>query len=138
MTVASIATALSDLEQDYAANIAAAGLPTQYDNAPFTKPDPPSIWARFTILRGDAEQKEIAPVGSRMHRTVLVLHVQIFVPLETGEGLATVAAEAIADRYNSISRAGCLFRASTIGDGRRDGPWWMVPVRCPFQADRVR
>jgi hypothetical protein len=138
MSVTSFHSMIGGLEEDFATAIAQAQqLVTQYDNAPFTKPAPPGPWARMRVIRGETTLIEINRVGFRTFRTVGILSVQLFVALELGEGEATQMADIIANRYRGITRAGCLFRSPTIGDGSRDGPWWTLTVFCPFHADRI-
>jgi hypothetical protein len=135
VTVASFQALKTGLMSDYAANIE-SGLPTQYPNAPFTKPTS-GLWALLDVLLGDSSQIEIAPAGARTFRVDGVLAVAIFSPLEEGEGSATTKADTIADRYRATTRAGCLFRAPTVEPGVRQDGWWRVTVKCPFHADRA-
>lgn len=142
MTVADLKAITTELVTDYDAAIRVAlSLPTAYGNGAFAKPSLTTAgakWARMTVLLGDGAQIEMGTPGNRLHRNVGVLHVAIFVVLDTGEGDALTIANAIASRYTSTTRGGCLFRAPTIEPGERDEGWWRVAVRCPFEASMFK
>lgn len=108
------------------------GLETVYDNAPDPHLDN-EPWSRFTLRFGASDLIE---VGARPTiRTNGVALVQLFHPVETGDGLLLELADRVALVFRRITVSGVKFITPSIQNVGRDGKWWQVNVSCPFRCD---
>ena len=110
-------------------------LPTQFDNAPFSKPDK-TRWARVVILPGESRQVELG--ATTRHRTPGVVIVSIFIPLEQGDKEAYVIADLIGNAFRSVSDGGVVYRTPRINQIRRLSKEWQLNVELPFTADIIQ
>lgn len=109
-------------------------LPTQYDNQAFT-PTSGTAWARVTVLFGESAQVSFGGPLGRRSRTVGVLMVQVFSPVDKGDGdLLTLAGE-IATAFKGVTDTGVHFRIPSVRRAGRSDAEYQVNVECPFYAD---
>ena len=119
-------------------------VPTQYDNAPFTRPTT-GLWIRLSIVNGESNQVDLGNV--KTFRGVGLMVASIFAPIHTGDKASLALADKIATSFRSLNIFGVRFRTPSInnvGEGRqgnaregRRGNLWQTNVVCPFQADNT-
>jgi hypothetical protein len=106
----------------------------EFPNTPFTQPDK-DMWMRFRILWGDSFQ---ATLGARKrHRTPSVMEIQIFEPVEGGDGKSLCLADKIKTLFRSTTVNGITWRTPSLANVGRDEQWWQTNVSCPFYFDDV-
>lgn len=113
-------------------------LPTQYDNTDFDKPqDKDAIWARVSIKQGQSEQVSSGSPGNNRWRSPGVLFVQLFGPVNRGDGLLLQLADKIVTLYRGTNPATNLWTKSPYVTkvGRSIGDQWQVNVTCPYVCD---
>lgn len=110
------------------------GLPTQYDNAPFEKPEN-SEWCRLTIRHSESNQ--VAFGETDRFRTRGIMIAQVFTPIMEGDLDAYVICDLIATSFRSVNVKGVQFRTPTIGNRARMEKEWQLNVTCPFFADQI-
>lgn len=113
--------------------------PVQYDNVPFTKPDD-NTYVRLNILTGDSTQIDMAPTPT--HRSVGVIVMQVFVPVNSGTNTARSHADSLAAIFRNVSfsvgdSGSILCRSPSITRvGEVDG-LFQLNVSVPYQRDVV-
>ena len=132
----SFATAHSAIRQRFEAQWGVTA-PVQYPNTSFTPPND-AAWVRLTIADAGATWASFGDPGNNVERNVGLVTVQIFVPVDQGEGEALE----LADQARAVFRSwrdvtsGVRFLvppyARQIGD---DGKWYQVNVLASFQWD---
>ncbi len=119
-------------------------LPTQYDNVNFNPPD--ALWARVNVLEGESIQVDIVGgVDKHRERTPGVLIVQLFQPMNKGEGDIRTMADKIKAAFRAVRVIGTagvsdlLFRTPTVKRMGTDvkKEQWQLNVSCPFQYDEI-
>jgi hypothetical protein len=112
-------------------------LATQYDNAPFNKPED-SIWCRWTILPGEDTKVSMGSPGASLYRTVGIAVAQLFGPLRAGDSPLWDVADKVKAAFESESFDGIVFKTPNVKRvGERNGQW-QVNVTCPFHYDEIR
>lgn len=93
-------------------------------------------WVRLAVNFGESQQVAMGggSTGKRV-RTAGVAAAQIFQPNGTGDGPLFRLADSLASIWQVSTIAGIVFRAASAQPIQRDGPWVMLPVFTPFQAD---
>lgn len=128
-TVAEVARTLYDA--------AALNVFTQNDNHVLTPPDDGSLWVRLSVRPGESEQQDIGGQNPVRQRTLGVVILQVFSPLDVGDKPARDLAESIRAIFNRTRSGKVQFRVPSIQTiGRRD-ELWQVNVTCPFYEDEV-
>lgn len=98
-------------------------------------------WLRATVLKGETRALSISENGTNKHYGYL--QIDVFYGLgKVGAGSIAplrIAADAIAyfPRNTKLTRDGVtveIIDKAYALDGRKDDPWWMVPVRIPYCA----
>ena len=114
-----------------------SGLPSAraWEARTFEPPNPPAPWLRETLIPGS---ERLIATNNIMELGIYQL--DLYHP-ETDEGTETV--EALADAVKTafrpttnISTFGVVERAERLG-GRRDHPWYIIPVRISYRAHGV-
>lgn len=104
-----------------------------FDNLAYT-PVQGTPYVRVSIRPGTSER---ITIGSREHRTVGVIIIQIFTPVGTG----TADARAMADQAAAIFRdqefGGLLCRSPSIQNVGQSTDWTQFNVTVPYQRDEV-
>jgi len=108
-------------------------LPTQYDNAGLDRPH--ALHGRLTIHWGDTEQVSLGAPASRRFRTVGVMTVSLFVPVEYGDQPALEAADRITTAFRGVEASNVHFGTPSIVRVGRSESTWQINVHCPFWAD---
>lgn len=107
----------------------AESIPTQFDNAPFDIPEA-SLWSSLTVQFGDRVTSEL---GATLRKRVVGNIVgAVFVPIETGERDGLRAADKVKDAFRTVTIKGVTFRAATVRNVGRVGPWWQINATVPF------
>ena len=116
-------------------------LATLYDNAPEPSGGQPTNarWARFIVRPGERFQSQIGG-ASNDYRTPGVCLVQLFAPLEEGDGFLIELVDLIDTAFRAITVGGITFRAPyTAFRGRMpDSDWWQINVNLPFFYDETK
>ncbi len=107
-------------------------LPTEYDNAPFDKPDD-SQWARLTVLPGDSFQMELGSASP--HKSVGLAVAQIFVPSNSGTRAAMLLVVAAAAEFKAQVVSGVTFRSPSVRRVGLSGMWWQVNLSMPYYTE---
>ena len=129
----------SKINTDWTAG-AYAAVPIAWSNAEF---DPPSEdeWIRVTILDGEAFKASFgaATNNADTYRHSGVVMVNIFAPLNVGDGLALAMADEVASILRKWQHAATKTRFFTPSVSRigTDGNWFQVNVTCPFERDEL-
>lgn len=109
----------------------------QYPNKKFSKPDNAS-WVRLNIVQAASAWASMGDPGNNTERNFGQVSVQIFVPVDIGEGDAVELADQVRDVFRDYRDATSGVRflvppyARQIGD---DGIWYQINVVAPFQFD---
>jgi hypothetical protein len=103
----------------------------QYDNVQF-KPRNHSYWVRASIREGESRS---ATLGATLHRTVGVVILQLFAPLDEGDGTLRDYADTFKAHFNSVDVSGVAFYVPSVNTIGRTKGWWQINVSCPFYVD---
>jgi len=113
------------------------GIPTEFPNEKFTRPKPAAIWARLTIIDGLTQQMDIG-APTKTFRTVGLIIVQVFAPLDAGSIGVLTQADTIAALFRNWAGQDVLCRAATINTiGNDTFGWYQVNVEIPFHVDEL-
>jgi len=100
-------------------------LPTQYDNAPFSKSENVK-WCRFTVKPGQSAQIGCTGPNSRPYRTVGVCIAQLFGPVDKGDKDLWEIADSVIAAFRGESVSGVVFGDYNVNNiGRVDNEWQM-------------
>ncbi len=105
---------------------------------PAPVPGPGVRWMRATFLPADSFAFGIANNAYNQHYGLL--QVTVFGPLNEGELAPRRIAASVAAwfrRGTQCTKDGfiaTIYDAPRIRDGRRDDPWWMIPVTIPYRS----
>jgi len=93
-------------------------------------------WVRMSILLGESSQVAMGggTTGRRV-RTVGIAEVRLFKPSGGGHGELYRLADSVASVWQLSTMDGILYRAASAQAITTDGPWVILPVQTPFQAD---
>lgn len=93
-------------------------------------------WVRMSVNFGESQQVAMGGglTGKRV-RTAGIAAVQIFKPAEEGQGELFRLADSIASIWQVSTIESIVYRATSVQTIQMDGPWVMLPVFTPFQAD---
>lgn len=111
-------------------------LPVQYDNKEFSKVSG-SPWSRFFVRDAASQQKSFGATGTRRFRKSGIVTIMVYVPLNTGTGLADYIVSKIEQGMTGVTKYGVTFRSPKIPDGKRIGEEWVVTVTIPYYSDRL-
>lgn len=104
----------------------------QHDNVKYI-PAQKKHWARLSIREGEST---IRTLGATDRRTIGVVIIQLFAPLDRGDGKLREYADEFKQAFQSVSLAdGLWFREPNVNVIGRRGPWWQLNVECPFTSD---
>lgn len=113
-------------------------IPVSWPNESFTVPNPPTIYARFSIVNGDEGQINIGSQNPVFRRLGLI-YISLFAPPNTGDGIIRVKADDVAKIFRNWCGATIRCRAATVkslGIDKATG-WFQVNVVIPFQQDEI-
>ena len=92
-------------------------------------------WASFVVNLGPINRREL---GSPSAYTLTGTATAVFYGMAVrGTQRLLELADVFADSFRSARVAPVRFQQPFLGDPRREGPWWLVPVRVPFVAQEV-
>lgn len=117
-------------------NAMTPSISTAWENVPFT-PTPGTAYQAAYLL----PVTENPTMGDDYYRMAGIFQVNLFYPLQTGPKEAQDRAELIktAFKRGTTMTSGTVKviveRTPDIGQGRRDGDRWMVPVKIRFYAE---
>ena len=113
-------------------SVASGDLFLQHDNVKYS-PENKKHWARLSIREGESVTRTL---GATDRRTVGVVIIQLFAPLDRGDGKLRGYADEFKTAFQSVSLAGGIwFREPSLNVIGRRGPWWQLNVECPFTVD---
>jgi hypothetical protein len=127
--------AAKEIRQRFDANVAQVeDVPVEYPNTPFSPPKD-ETWMRMRILWGDSFQATLGE--AKRFRTPGVLEVQIFEPVQKGDGCSLDLSDKIKSLFRSTTVNGITWRTPSLASVGRDEQWWQTNVSCPFYFDEV-
>jgi hypothetical protein len=94
----------------------------------------------FEILGGNAFFATVGVPGGNLHRNVGIIQCHVFVPLNTGDGLAMTYARQIGSIFKGKVLDGVSYNAATIGGGEAAddyGNFWRRTVTIEFLFDEL-
>lgn len=100
-------------------------------------------WIRPRLFATDAARREIGRAGSRTFRHHGLLLVQVFTPVDIGDGLARSLAEDLCGIFRAVVADGVVYEGPTgeAPTARDDGPdgrgWYMWTVTVPYTRDSL-
>jgi hypothetical protein len=111
-----------------------SSVPIAYRNGPKLNPLPDhrsASWVRFNVLNGFSR---LTTVGSRRARDQGRVEVQIFTPMEQGDGRSRELGDTIREIWDSTKIAGVVLEASEFVAGGPDPdlPYWVDVVSTSF------
>lgn len=114
-----------------------ADLPYFFDGQDIGKDDIENrTWLRVSVEIGESTQVAMGGGASgRRVRTVGVAMVRIFKPSGGGHGELYRIADSVASVWQLGTIDCVLYRAAAVQPVQTDGPWTILPVNTPFQAD---
>lgn len=138
--ISSVGQMLKEL-QDHFYTTLASSVPdgVAWPNQTFEPPQPAktTLWGKFDVEVGDAQQVESGGAGNNRFRYVGAIVVSLFNTPGVGDSAALDLATTIEGYYRSTVVAGAQFRTPSVVPAGRSGNWWVTRIRCPFFADRV-
>lgn len=112
-------------------------IPVDFANFPFTLPSPPAPWCRFRISSGPAQRTTIGDSINNYKNTGIVF-VQIFIPIDTGDGLAYQHADDVADIFRDWCGTNIRCRTPYVKEVGPDGSgYFQVNCIIPFVRDEL-
>lgn len=109
----------------------------EWPNGETMAPNGDEKWVRFTLQSGDARRISVGNPG-RFRRIGRVI-VQVFVPLNTGDGEAIRLADRVADIYRdqtiTTASGAVRFAAPSLREIGVSDMWYQVNTICPFTRD---
>ena len=105
-------------------------LPIAWQNAPFQKPNS-SPWLRVSVNNTSTNRVGIAQV---VERTIGLVQIQIFIPLNTGSYDIGVIADDLANILRSRKYNGITFLDPALGPGQETDGWYMAVLNTEFWA----
>lgn len=95
-----------------------------------------SAWVRLTVLPGESRQVEMG--NTRRWRRSGIVVIQIFIPTNTGTGLAQELGDAVLEIFEGLTVSGVIFRATSLNRVGVDGAWLQYNATTQFQDDELR
>lgn len=127
-------TLANDIRTKFTTDISTPqSITTLYDND-ITDPPGNTLWMRLSIIEFDNERVTIGGTTSKF-RTFGEMAVQIFSPINTGDGGSRNLADDIHTVFRSLIYNGIVFRTPSINVIGRSDSWWQINVNCPFYTD---
>lgn len=128
--------------------------PVSIPNKDFTPPQD-TEWVRLSLQQADAFRLEMGAGANRQSRTVGIVFVQVFVPVDTGDGRASELADLAAaifrdqvvellDPRDGVTVIGrMIFRSPTISEGgdsqiETKGVFFQMQVGIPYIGDSIQ
>ena len=108
-----------------------AGLPIEWPNEAFTRPDPPAPFLSVEMAGDGMGAIEMSGQGAWQERGQLFVH--ILAPTGTGTTAVRAIAKAVSDLFRNVSAEAnaLIYERQSIGMGEPeedDGPWWVMSV----------
>lgn len=114
-----------------------APVPTEFPNENFVKPSPAAPWARFNITDGDEFGISIGD-DTQVFRTIGILTIQLFAPLNSGSIDILEKADTIAGVFRNWCGTTVTCRAASVRNIGNDGfGWYQVNIIVPFKVDKI-
>lgn len=111
------------------------GLPTEFDNAPFTRPEN-SKWCRWSVLVGGNSLVSIGASTKRFRRVGVAI-AQLFSPILLGTKDILQLVDVIEASFRAITVSSVVFTTPFSESIGRDEEEWQTNVTCPFYFDHV-
>lgn len=94
-------------------------------------------WVRVSILGADAALVSSGNTGDRRYRHTGLVSVQVFVPKNTGDGVARTLAEQACAVFRGVTADDVVYGAPYVTPGGTDGNWYQLNVWAPFRRDSL-
>ncbi len=94
----------------------------------------------FEIINGSSFYASLGSPGSNFHRNVGLIFLHIFVPKNTGDGLALTYARQLGSIFKGKHLDGIRYSAATIGGGEvadDKGNFWRRTVSIEYRFDEL-
>lgn len=115
----------------------AAATPVAMPNVAFTPPNDAS-WVRLTILTAGAEEAALSSGGTQRYRHDGTISVQVFVPANSGDGVARTLAEQACAIFRGETFSGVRCGAPFVTEAGNDGNgWYSLVVWVPYFRDSL-
>lgn len=96
-----------------------------------------TLWVRFNVVDGESTRTTIGATTNNVRSLGLVI-VQIFAPLDKGNAAALAKADAVAAIFRDWCGSTVRCRTPSIKEVGPDGNgWYQVNVSVPFQRDEL-
>jgi len=103
-----------------------------------TEPPNDVPWVRFNVRHSGADPASVGDSARAMHRHDGMVIVEVFVPLDSGEGTVDEYCDTVAGIYrNHTSQQGLRFRSPFTVNVGQSGAWYKRNVLIPFVRDTV-
>jgi hypothetical protein len=111
-------------------------IPVSWPNTSFT-PEPDVTWVKCNIVNGDSFQVTIGS-GTNAFRHIGLIVIQVFSPLNKGNGEVLALADSIASIFRNWCGTTVSCKAPSVKDIGPDGHgWYQVNVSIPFHRDEL-
>lgn len=93
-------------------------------------------WIRNFVVLGDRKQITGSSVQTR-YRTHGIGYAHVHSEINEGTDKVAAVADLIDSKgvFRTATANGVVYRTPTVGQGRREGRWWVVVVQYPFYSD---
>jgi hypothetical protein len=97
---------------------------------------PTECWIRNFIVLGDRKKVSANSVNAK-YRTYGIGYAHIFGEINKGKDKVAAVADLIDTKgaFRTVTANGVVYDTPSIGQGRREGRWWVVVVQYPFYSD---
>ncbi len=103
-----------------------------FDNVDFV-PTPGTSFVRLTILDGDSRQVSLG--DSPLYRSIGVIIISIFTPLDIGSATGRTLADNAAAIFRGWQSSGIVCRSPSIQRVGKTNGWFQYNVNVPFYRD---
>ncbi len=130
--------AISNIIRARVATQIATGLaiPVAYDNVQFVPPNSGS-YIQASVIFGQSQQVSLGGPGQKRFRHIGLLTINIFAPVNTGDGAMLGTAGSVEALFRAVTVSGVVFQVPNVLRVGQDGKYYQIAVQCPFYADDI-
>lgn len=117
---------------------AGLGLPIEWPNEAFARPDPATTWLQADMTGDVLEPIEMGPNGVWQEEGFLQVH--IHVPRNQGTRGAREIAKTIANLFRGLPTGPIVYGRASIGSGdvqEPDGMWWRLTIHIDYRYQDI-
>ena len=108
-----------------------------WPNKSFDPPDGLS-WVRLEVLPGGAQQTTMGSATTATFEYDGTISVQVFVPMNTGDGTARTLAEQVCAIFRSVEASGIIYDDPYVTTaGETGNGWYQLNVWAPYRRETV-